>query len=139
MTEKPAQKQPQASSRVSRLTRTPGGRRHVVKVLLTDEELLALEARAAVGGVSRQRLMIEAALTGDHATASERRALIAEFTGALRLLGRVGNNVNQLAKVANASGEMPPELAATLNALNRFMRRLDAAAGRVAGPTRGAK
>ena len=132
MTEQPTREQPQP--RVARLTRATGGRRNVVKVVLTDAELLALDARATVGGVSRQRLMLEAALTGDHTTASERRALVTEFVGALRLVGRVSNNVNQLAKVANATGEMPPELAATLNALNRFMQRLDAATGRFADP-----
>jgi hypothetical protein len=40
-------------------------------------------------------------------TPAERRAWLAELFELRRLLATVANNVNQLAKVANTSGELP--------------------------------
>ena len=52
------------------------------------------------------RLLVESALSGVE-TPAERRAWIAELFELRRLLATVANNVNQLAKVANTSGELP--------------------------------
>jgi ABC-type transporter Mla subunit MlaD len=129
--------------KIARLTRVPGGRGKTVKVSMTDDEYLQVGARARVAGVSMQRLMIEAALASGDGTAgggmsaSERRGLIAEFTGARRLVAQVSNNINQLAKVANATGEIPAEFSATMHAAARLLNRLDAAAGQLSrGPER---
>lgn len=117
----------------ARQTRLPGGRKNKYTVRLSDEEALVVQARAAVAGVSVPRLLVEAAMAGDAQTASERRALVAEFLGARRLLAKVGNNVNQLARVANATGGLPPELEATLHATVRMIARLDAATTLLSG------
>lgn len=118
--------------RRARQPRLPGGRRHKHTVRLSDAEQEQVAARAIVAGVSVPRLLVEAALAGDEQTASERRAMVAEFLAVRRLLLAVSNNVNQLAKVANATGEAPPELAATLHAAARVMTRLDSVTARLA-------
>lgn len=50
--------------------------------------------------------MVEAALSGVD-TPAERRAWIAELFELRRLAATVANNANQLAKIANISGELP--------------------------------
>ena len=52
------------------------------------------------------RLLVESALPGVE-TPAERRAWLAELFELRRLLATVANNVNQLARVANTSGELP--------------------------------
>lgn len=56
-----------------------------------------------------------------------------EFLAARRFLAAVSNNVNQLAMVANASGEVPEELRATLHAVRRVTARLDDAVADLTG------
>jgi hypothetical protein len=124
--------------RTSRQPRQPGGRKNVVKVLLSDQERERLAGRARVAGVSVQRLLVEAALAGDAQTATERRGLIAEFAGARRLVAQVSNNVNQLARAANATGEIPAELSATMHAATRMIARLEAAMVALTGGQNGA-
>lgn len=92
-----------------------------------------MKARAAGVGVSVQRLMVEAALAGDVRTVSERRGMVAELAGALRLVGAISNNVNQLARAYNASGEVPAETAATLHAAARALARLNEAVDELGG------
>ena len=76
------------------------------KVRLSVEEKRRLRERAGELGVSVPRLMVEAALSGVE-TPAQRRVWIAELFELRRLLATVANNVNQLAKVANTSGELP--------------------------------
>jgi uncharacterized protein (DUF1778 family) len=136
----PSGQKPMASSRRrARQPRVSGGRPHKHTVRLSDKEQEQIEARAIVAGVSVPRLMVESALAGDAETASERRALVAEFLAVRRLLSAVSNNVNQLAKVANSTGETPPELSATLHATARVIKRLDNATARLAPNHRGAR
>lgn len=123
----------EGGGRAVRQRRQPGGRRHKHTVRLSDEEQELIVARAAAAGVSVPRLLVESALAGDAQTASERRALTTEFLGARRLLAAVGNNVNQLAMAANATGEIPPEIGATLHAVARVTARLEAAVADLTG------
>ena len=81
-------------------------RRVYQQVTLTVIEQRELRARAVELGVSVPRLLVESALAGVEAPA-ERRAWVAELFELRRLLATVANNVNQLAKVANTSGELP--------------------------------
>jgi hypothetical protein len=122
-----------AGRRAARQRRQPGGRPHKHTVKLSEQEQLLIEARAVVAGVTVPRLLVESALAGDAQTASERRALLAEFFGARRLLAAVSNNVNQLAAAANSTGEVPVELHATLHAVARVTARLDAAVTELTG------
>lgn len=104
----------------------PGGRRHRHSVLVTPEEEGVLVRLAAEQGVTVPRLLVEAA-TAERAgeTASDRRELLTELFGVHRALGAVGNNLNQLTRAANASGDLAVELEHTLAAVRRQLMRLD--------------
>jgi Bacterial mobilisation protein (MobC) len=75
------------------------------QVTLTKAEREQLRARAAELRVSVPRLMVESALSGVE-TPSARRHVMAELFEARRLLATVANNVNQLARSANISGQV---------------------------------
>jgi hypothetical protein len=77
----------------------------IQKVKLTETERQQLRARAAELGVSVPRLMVESALSGVE-TPSDRRLQLAELFEVRRLLATVANNVNQLARSANISGQV---------------------------------
>ena len=105
-----------------------GGRLHFHKVGVTPEEGGEL-ARIAV---TVPRLMVEAALSSERAeTPTERRQAMAEMFTVHRLLAAISNNVNQMAKATNATGELPAELPATLAAVRRVAERLDEAIDRL--------
>jgi Bacterial mobilisation protein (MobC) len=110
-----------------RQKRAPGGRPHKHTVRLTDAQQEIVAARAAAAGVSVPLLLAEAAVAGTAQTASERRAAANGRLAARRLLAAVGNNVNQLAKVANATGVVPPSVEATMDGVLRMLAKLDAA------------
>lgn len=105
------------------------GGRHVVKV--TPEEELLLQSHAEKAGVTVARLMVEAALTPERS-----RVPVGELTelfALTRLVGALGSNINQMAKVANSTGEIPPEAFAAFDAVRRTCRRLDLLAHEVSG------
>jgi hypothetical protein len=117
----------------ARLRRTASGRHRVITVRVTDTEYDAITARAAVLGISRQRLMVEAATAPRPAggplygvPASERNALTIELLGVRRLIAGLANNLNQLARAANATGAVPAELPPAAAATTRTLHRLDA-------------
>lgn len=104
-----------------------GGRPHRHTVLVTPEEEGLLVRLSEQHGVTVPRLLIEAA-TAEPAgeTATERRELLTELFGVHRALGAVGNNLNQLTRAANKTGELGAELEHTLAAVRRQLTRLDA-------------
>lgn len=104
-----------------------GGRpyRHEVKV--SPEEEGVLLRLAGEQGVTVARLLVESALTAGTETPSERRNAIAELFALHRLLASISNNVNQMAKATNATGQVQDELEATLLAVRRTAERIDAA------------
>ncbi|WP_308116106.1 plasmid mobilization protein [Rhodococcoides corynebacterioides] len=106
----------------SRQSNVVGGRvhRHVVK--LTDEQELAVQAAARVQGVTVARLLADSALKAPRASVS--REDLTELFDTTRLIGALGNNLNQIAKVANSTGELVPETAATLAAVRRVFDRV---------------
>ena len=89
----------------TRRAREPLRREVIQKVKLTDEERDRLRARAAELGMSVPRLLVESALSGVE-TPTERRRTVAELFEIRRLLSTVANNVNQLARSANISGQV---------------------------------
>jgi hypothetical protein len=106
----------------TRQSNVVGGRtyRHVVK--LTDEQELAVQAAARVQGVTVARLLADSALKAPRASVS--REDLTELFAVTKLIAAVGRNLNQLAKVANATGEVPPETAAAVDAVRRVFDRL---------------
>ena len=81
-------------------------RRVYQQVKLTEAERDQLRGKAAELGMSVPRLMVESALSGGVETPTERRRTVAELFQTRRLLATVANNVNQLARSANISGQV---------------------------------
>ena len=78
--------------------------------------------------VTVPRLLVESALAAATSeTPTQRRDAIAELFRLHRLLAAISNNVNQMAKATNATGEVQDELEATLRAVRRTAERIDAA------------
>ncbi len=117
-----------SSRRLSRRRRAnvPGGRHHSHEVKVTPEEEARLLQLAESQRVSVPRLLIESALAvpaGECLT--ERRDALVMLFGVQRLLAGIANNVNQIARATNATGEWQDETAATLAAVRRTSGRID--------------
>lgn len=111
-----------------RQANVPGGRphKHVVKVSEADHARLVELAEEA--GTTVPRLLVEAAFADRSAgTSTERRNALAELFRVYRLLAAVSNNVNQIARATNATGEVHEDLVATLAAVRRTAERVDGA------------
>lgn len=115
--------------RQARRRRVDGGRRHRHVVRVTPDEEGQLLALALRYHVSVPKLLVDSALAGGSGTAatnaSVRTELLTELFGVHRALGAVGNNLNQLARAANATGELGEELLHTLAAVRRQLTRVD--------------
>lgn len=96
-----------ASRRTARMATVTGGRHNVVKVRLSDRELGQLTERAERASVSLQRFLFEAAMSGSAAQSAQRRQAAGDAQRARIVLTGVANNVNQLAKWANANHVLP--------------------------------
>jgi hypothetical protein len=116
------------------------GKRFVVRSGPGEE--LRLRLLAQEQGVTVPRLLVETTLAANAPGAregalsmTERRQAAAELFQIERLLGTVSNNVNQMAKVANATGEVSEDLAATLRYLREVLGpRLERAVDEVVAP-----
>lgn len=112
-----------------RRRRVMGGRRHRHVVRVTPEEEAQLLGLALRRRVSVPKLLVESALAGSSeaaaANATTRTVLFTELFGVHRLLASIANNVNQIARVANATGGVPPEASEVLAAVRRVADRID--------------
>ncbi|MGI8416157.1 MAG: plasmid mobilization protein [Nakamurella sp.] len=113
---------------------SPRGTRHVVKV--TAEQEARLVERANEAGWTVSRLLVESALAGGADAATARADLAGEMFRVVRLLGNVANNINQMARSTNATGQVQPGTVHALDAIGRATDRLqsvlsDIDAGRV--------
>jgi Bacterial mobilisation protein (MobC) len=113
-----------------RRAREPVAREVIQKVKLTQKERDQLRARAAELGMSVPRLMVESALSGVE-TPTERRRIMAELFETRRLLATIANNVNQLARAANISGQVSEgrRLEQTLRDVDELVAQLRALTG----------
>lgn len=113
-----------------RRRRVAGGRQHRHEVKVTPEEEGRLLALALRYHVSVPKLLVDSALAGGAANAAThalaREELLRELFGAHRLLGGIANNVNQIARATNATGEAQAETWAALAAVRRTAERIDA-------------
>jgi len=64
-------------------------------------------------------------------SATTRAALLTELFGVHRLLANIANNVNQIAKAANSTGDMPTQTPEVLAAVRRVAERIDALVDRL--------
>jgi uncharacterized protein (DUF1778 family) len=101
------------------MRRSPGGRQGRLNVRLTEEEECQIRLRADRCGLSAQRFLIEAAMSGTAAEAAERRRAQRNAERARLVLASISNNVNQLAKWANTNNALPDTFADTLDDIRR--------------------
>lgn len=114
-----------------RLRRVAGGRRRVVKVMLSPHEEEWLVPKAAAMGVSVQRLLVESAMSGGPPSVLVRRTLYQEFLAARRDVHGAANNLNQLARLGNEEGRLPRGIEPTLGRLMAAQGRLTDLAAQV--------
>jgi hypothetical protein len=107
-----------------RRANVPGGRRHYHRVGVTPEEEALLLQRAAAARVTVPRLLVESALAAQGETATDRASHLTELFHARRLLAAVSNNLNQIARATNATGELQDELGETLRAVQLVAARV---------------
>ena len=111
-----------------------GGRPTRVDVKVTAQEKAALIVKAAEQHVYVPRLLVESALSEGGETPADRRNLAVELLGIRTLLGSVSNNINQIARHANATGDFPDDAESAVAAARRLMLRIDEAVVQVTRP-----
>lgn len=113
----------------------PGGRQTKIEVKVSAAENDQLRAAADRAGVSVQRLMVTRALSAEATGGSVGRAeLVAAWQQAVEmrnLLGALGNNMNQIARNANNTGQVPADFAPALDAVKRASEKVRATFGAV--------
>jgi len=116
-----------ARSRRRRANTSAGPRNMAHKVMVNAEEEAALVGRAhAAGGITIPRLLLESALAEPSGTSStERRDRVADLLTIRRLLSANSNNLNQIARLANAGEGIAGELPHTLRAIRALCDRID--------------
>ncbi|MET4592681.1 plasmid mobilization relaxosome protein MobC [Arthrobacter sp. 754] len=110
-----------------------GGRMHRHEVKVSPEEEAQLLALAEKHRVTIPRLLIEAALSEGTENPSERRDQFMQLSTLQRLVGTVANNINQIARHANATGEVPAEAAASIAHARDVIIRIDRQLADMAG------
>jgi DNA replication initiation complex subunit (GINS family) len=110
-----------------------GGRMHRHEVKVSPEEEAQLLALAEKHRVTIPRLLIEAALSEGTENPSERRDQFMQLSTLKRLVGTVANNINQIARHANATGEVPAEAAASIAHARAVIIRIDRQLADMAG------
>ena len=92
---------------------------------VTVEEEAALVARAEREKVTVPNLLISSALSEHSDSPTERRAIAAELMSLHNLLARSSNNINQLARQANATSAFPVEAREALKHIRSVAMRID--------------
>ncbi|MET3937186.1 MobC family plasmid mobilization relaxosome protein [Arthrobacter sp. OAP107] len=123
MPDEESSRRPNLSRR--RRENTPAGSKKRRDVWVTVEEEAALVARAEREKVTVPNLLVSAALSEQTDSPTERRAIAAELMGLHNLLARSSNNINQLARQANATGEFPAEAREALKFIRSVAMRID--------------
>jgi uncharacterized protein (DUF1778 family) len=108
-----------ARTKSVRMRRSPGGRHRLLGVRLTEEEERQIRHRAQGAGLSAQRFVVEAALSGSTAAAAQRRQAQRDSERARLILASISNNVNQLAKWANTNHALPDTFSACIDDIRR--------------------
>lgn len=94
---------------------------------MNDEEREKLDANAALHGMKLSRYLVEAGLAmGRGSGLAEQRQSIDELIRIRTLLGRTASNINQIARHANTTSEVPDDAAAAVRYAKDLMIRIDA-------------
>lgn len=116
----------------SRRRRLPDGRQNRVVVRLSDEEYLAVAARAAAARLTLPSYLATCGLKPDGVPVADLRYALIGLDGSRRLLAGATNNLNQLAARLNASGAIGESLPSVLDVVQRGVARVEEAAAAVA-------
>ena len=118
--------QPGRLFRRRRRANVKGGRQHEHKVRVSPEEEGRLVRLAEAQRATIPRLLVESALAAAASeTPSQRRAAMEELFALHRLLAAISNNVNQIARATNATGEVGEEMVVTLRKVRQVAMRID--------------
>ena len=102
-------------------------------VRVNPEEDAALMRLAAHQNMSVPRLLVESALRPDTSVSrADIQELITTLFGLSQQISAVGVNLNQIAKVANASGEVPDDLGNVFQGLKQLYFKTEQAIDDVA-------
>lgn len=106
--------------------RMVGGRRpHVTKIAHSDEEWARVQAMATAMGISVPRLYERALRVGDAQAVLKISRLVDEVRIIERVMSKTAVNINQIAVVANATGEVSaPQIAAAARHLDAQVMRV---------------
>jgi uncharacterized protein (DUF1778 family) len=108
-----------------RMRRAPGGRPARLNLRLTEEEERQIRQRAEGCGLSAPRYLIEAGLSRSASDAADRRRVEWDLGQARVVLKAAGNNLNQLAKWANANHALPAHIEAALGEVQRAIEVIE--------------
>ena len=97
------------------------GKTQYVRVSMSESERAQLMVLEQQTGLSPSALMVEAVFgSADPVAVQLRRNQLAELIQMRQLMATIANNVNQIARHANSTGEVLPETAETLREARRF-------------------
>jgi len=106
-------------------------KKYVVRV--SPDEDAVLRARAEVLGVTVSRLMFESATNPQIRSDVEWKAVGSELLQLRTLMGRISNNMNQLARWANTEGRFPADAVELTAKYRELVPRVNAALDRLTG------
>lgn len=107
-------------------------RKKLLPVRCTDEELAAIEVAAERAGLSVAAFVRQRTIGSAGPRSTRQRADRAELCRLLGEAGKIGSNINQLARVANGKGQLPvaEELTRIGDEVRSFGAAIMAALGR---------
>lgn len=118
---------------VYRRRRAEGRRTHRTVIMHTDEEWARVQSIAQAQGVSVPRLYERSLHAGDVIAAARLSRFVTELGVVLRVMSKSAVNLNQLAKVANTTGDISgPQVTAAADHLDRQVERVTGMLGEVA-------
>ena len=97
------------------------GKTQYVRVSMSESERAQLMMLEQQTGLSPSALMVEAVFgSADPVAVQLRRNQLVELLAMRRLMATISNNVNQIARHANSTGEVLPETVETMREARRF-------------------
>lgn len=101
----------------------PRDGRFVVRV--NPVEQAKLVERAAAHGVTPQALMVASAMSDSIESVTERRRLATELMTLQRMVGKTADNMNQVARKANTTHEIPSDFGQAIREARASWEHLD--------------
>jgi len=107
-----------------------GGRRHQNLVRFDDQEQALVATAAAAANLTVSRFIAETVLLTlarrDRLSVGDRRHLFGEIARSHRLLRMLGHNIDQLARAAECTGQVPDQATSALRSVIALTERLSA-------------